>query len=111
MMEMAAHSSRQLDIFGGSFHNTVPLQGDELSKAETKAQKQEDIVYKLFRDHRHASFTGFEAWMQLGQQWPLTSVRRAIANLVKEGRLKATGERRDGGYGMPTNCWTYSEKN
>lgn len=97
----------QLTIFGGHHHNTTNLNGADLKRVEAKASRQEDIILKLFKDHRYTSFTAHEVWMHLGQQWPITSVRRAISNLScgNNALLRATGEMRDGGYGMKTNCW------
>ncbi len=85
-----------------SFHNTLELKGKELLRAESKAKTQEEIILKLFTDNPHADFTASDLWLKLGQQWPITSVRRALTNLTAE-HLRKTETKRIGLYGM-MNC-------
>ena len=82
-----------------SFHNTLDLKGKELLKAESKARTQEEIILKLFTDNPHADFTASDLWLKLGQQWPITSVRRSLTNLCAE-HLYKTDIKRLGLYGQ-----------
>jgi hypothetical protein len=98
---------RQLDIFGtNSYFNSLPIRDEkELDKLEKKARYQDEQILKLFSDHPHTSFTPVDVHLRFGQQWPITSVRRAITNLCTDEELIMTGEKRPGLYGMVNNCW------
>ena len=87
------------------FHNTIPLRGMQLEQASKKAETQKDKILQLFKDHPYTSFTAYQVHLHFGQQMKESSVRRAVADLVFEGKLKATGEVRDGGSGINVNCW------
>lgn len=96
----------QLDCFKTNhYHNTIPERGAVLETYEAKACKQDEIVKRLFEQHPTATFTPYEVWLRLGQQWPLTSVRRAITNLTNDGVLVMTDQTRAGGYGRNNNVW------
>lgn len=73
-----------------SYHNTNGLQGKDLVKAETKAKSQEEKVLEIFKQNK--SLSASQAWdryidLEI-RQTPLTSIRRAITNLCKSGKLK-----------------------
>ena len=99
----------QLDIFT-SFHNTIPVQGNELDRLEAKARKQEEKILKLFEGSPYQSFTPFQVYHAFGQQWPITSVRRAMTNLTNQEKLVVTGERRKEESGAWNNCWRLKTK-
>ncbi|MBK5202162.1 MAG: hypothetical protein JJE45_00370 [Prolixibacteraceae bacterium] len=56
------------------------------------------------------SFTPLEVHIQLGEHMLLTSVRRSITDLAKEGRLIKCdySESRPGAYGTLNRVWTYN---
>lgn len=90
-----------------SYHNTVPVSGDDLLLAVKAAAAQDDAVLLLFGaggvwspSQVHRYFT------QCGHAWPLTSVRRAISNLTKAGHLVITGGTVVGPYGRRENTWS-----
>jgi len=92
-------------MFGlNHYHDTVIESVALADQYEHKAKHQDEIVLKLFQQHPTASFTPYEVWLRLGQQWPITSVRRAITNLTGEF-LEVTEEKRLGGYGRNNNVW------
>jgi hypothetical protein len=93
------------DIESRSFHDTLHLPGEELRHADKTCKRQEEVVLKCFNQSPHRTLTPAEVHLMIGQQWPLTSVRRAITNLTKEGKLIKTSEQRKGIYGMLNNCW------
>lgn len=91
-------------MFGlNAYHNTLQLPNTDTE--ERKAQKQDSQVLKVFEDHPYTSFTSYEIWLHFGQQMKESSVRRAISNLLKAEQVRATGEKRDGGFGSMVNCW------
>lgn len=87
------------------FHNTTHLLPSEVVKKEVKASKQSDLILKIFQMHPTKDFTPFEVSMLIGQQWPITSVRRSITDLTKMGELEKTNNRRMGGFGDLNYCW------
>lgn len=97
---------RQLEVFGtNSYHNTVPVHGEELERREVKARNQEAEVLGVITDRPDRHFTPFQIYKALGEKWPITSIRRAMTNLTKQGKIYMTGIMEDGGYGIKTNTW------
>ena len=108
---------RELD-----FHNSIPLkEGEGLEKAKDTAKKQQDMIMELFRENPLLNFTPIEVWDVIneerdsdmdtwGQPVLLTSVRRAISNLTKAGRLFKCDRSitREGRYGKPNRTWRYN---
>ena len=87
-----------------SYYNTTNETGETLAKYKEKAITQEDyIMLKMY--YATSKDTNFvtSASMFLGlagfEKSPLTSIRRAITNLVNKGKLVYTGEKRQGLYG------------
>ena len=88
------------------FHNTTDLQGEELAKREFRAGSQtaEILTYfQLFPDH---SFTPWELQERMNiRHAPITSIRRAISDLTKQGYLEKTSEKRPGQYNDLCYAW------
>lgn len=102
-----------LSLFGdNSYHNSVPIRDEkELQAKEEKAKSQDEMILHYFSGHQHSDFTPTQVWIAFGQRWPLTSVRRAITNLTKQGKLVITENKRPGIYGDLNNCWKYKPEN
>jgi Fe2+ or Zn2+ uptake regulation protein len=95
------------------FHDTVPAPIELLGKYRKKAVRQKEIVLQFFRDRYSMNFTPAEVHKFIsmrGDSILLTSVRRAITDLTKEGKLTKCdySERREGGYGHPNRTWRYT---
>ena len=90
-----------------SFHNTTDLSGGELGASEAKAVKQEDIVIDFFRRYPDKEFTPWEVLESCPhmKHTPITSVRRAMTNLTKDGLLVKTQNKRVGTYGAKSYTW------
>lgn len=89
-----------------SFHNTVPLYGDQLMAAVRAAASQDAAVLEVMRGG--GTWTPRALWSYFkscGRDWELTSVRRSISNLTKAGHLRITGATVMGPRGMPENQW------
>jgi len=103
----------QLDIFGEmakiqqSFYNTIELSGIRLKEANVKANRQEDRVLELFKSTGIAMTPeDVEArYNALFDAAPLTSFRRAITNLTKQGLLVKCDQMAAGKYGKPVHFW------
>jgi hypothetical protein len=97
------------------FHDTVPIEEERLPEARKRAARQKEAVLDYFRQRYSMSFTPMEIWKEVnhittGTSILLTSVRRAISDLTKEGKLTKCdySERREGGYGHPNRTWRYT---
>lgn len=97
------------------FHDTVPLPDEEIPKAREMAKKQREYILMVFWHHPEINFTPVEVQAiliesELCPNILLTSVRRSITDLTKEGRLIKCqwSESREGRYGKLNRCWRYS---
>lgn len=85
----------QLDMF----HNTLFLLPGDHREEEKKNIGQNEKVLKFFQDSPNQDFTPTEVFVLFGQQYPITSIRRAITDLTKAGDLEIVdGVRRQGLY-------------
>lgn len=83
-------------------YNTLGLTGEELKTAKGKGKAQREIILEWFRLHPKAELINPEIHVQTGLKAagvPLTSVRRAVNDLVKANDLINTYETRPGIYG------------
>lgn len=83
------------------FYNTTNQTQPELSLSWNKTEKQKEIVKKIFNSNLKG-LTAFEAWkiyQSHGFDCPLTSIRRSVTDLMNEGYLIMTEDKRTGGYG------------
>lgn len=93
--------TKQLDFF----HNTIGLLPSEHREHEKKAVNQNENILAFFKQNRFADFTPSEVWLKFGQQYPLTSIRRAITDLTKAGDLVKTDNKRKGIYNEINHTW------
>lgn len=81
-----------------SFHNTTSVSGSQLDLFETKAQSQEEILIEIFR--RYYKLSASQAFkLYPDSNTPITSIRRGISNLTKQGKLSMTSDQVEGLYG------------
>jgi len=92
-----------------TFYNTTHLTGFELKESRRKANTQEDRILHFFERNKGNRYTPEEiqTYCQMATR-PLTSVRRAITNLTKEGYLRKTKTMKLGMYGKQVHTWEYS---
>lgn len=92
----------QLDFFQSprkSFYNTPHLKSDELRSAESTAKSQEARILELYQDGKARN--AYEAYVELrnaGELMIKDSVKRAITNLMNEGKLIKTKIKTKGEY-------------
>lgn len=84
-----------------SYYNTNNLEGAELKEAHKNAESQQVIILRIFQ--RHKRLTASDAWSYFTakKRVPLTSIRRGITNLAKDGLLEKTTKQKIGMYGKP----------
>lgn len=93
------------------FHNTIDAEGEELRKREHTAKKQDYLILNVFKRHSQSRFTAFMVLDLLQMpdnkpKPPITSVRRAMTNLTKEGYLIKTQEQKEERYGVKNYLYT-----
>lgn len=87
------------------FHNTIGLLPSEHREKDKKAINQSEKILALFKESPHCDFTPSEVYLKFGQQYPLTSIRRAITNLTDAGDLIRTDKKRKGLYNEDNYTW------
>lgn len=89
-----------------SFHNTIDASGQQLIDFEQKAQTKEYLILDCFKQYNKIDLTPDEVLdLCRFENTPITSIRRAITNLTKQGKLIKTNNQRKGRYGKMTYAW------
>ena len=96
-----------MDKHKSDFHNTINAQDEELKQHEAKSETQGERILRIFSGHPERSFTPCEIHNSLGtiDQPLLTSIRRSITNLTRDGYLERTSTRRLGAHGAMNYTW------
>ena len=90
-----------------AYYNTNQEAGAELRDSRRNASNQEDEILAFFERRPGKLITPCDVEAQLGEAWPITSIRRAITNLTQRGKLEKTDTTRLGAWGKRTHCWRY----
>jgi hypothetical protein len=80
----------------GPYHNTNALTGEALKNAVASAKKCDEAVFVIFLNTRKR-FTGgdiFQLTSRAGLRYPITSIRRSMTNLMNDGQLIKTSEKK-----------------
>ena len=89
-----------------TYYNTTSLTGSDLKQAIYQASKQDEAIKMLYDLGKSYSPSQIREYcLRAGRDWPLTSCRRSITNLTKQGVLRMTGEQVMGSYGRLENKW------
>jgi Fe2+ or Zn2+ uptake regulation protein len=93
-----------------TFYNTLNLFGDDRDGASKRAATQNEKILQYFKANPGQEFTPGDILAAcFGNSTPLTSIRRAISTLTKEGKLVKTATKRKGPFGAENYCWTYAK--
>jgi len=87
------------------FFNTIGIPQDLLIIELEKVEKQQDKVITIFEVSMMLGLTPTEVFKALGEQYPITSIRRAFTNLTEAGKLRKTIKMRKGMYGKMNYVW------
>lgn len=90
-----------------AFWNTSHLHGEALQDARNKARHQDVLVLSILRG-AHDGMTPSEVWRaarEAGSDLLLTSVRRSMNTLTRDGQLAKLDRTREGPYGRPERLW------
>jgi hypothetical protein len=95
--------SKTATTYQMSYYNTNKETGDTLNSSRAKARTQEDKILTIFKVYRQLSasqsFAKFTSLHDSERATPITSIRRAITNLCKAGKLEKTADMIKGLYG------------
>lgn len=92
------------------FFNTINQTGQKLKASKIKAERQETKVLALFHIlggplTPAQVYDMMITWGLISDKTPLTSIRRAINVLTKEGKLEKTYNKKLGNFGVPNHTW------
>ena len=90
------------------YHDTTDV-GAELPRLEARARTQDQAVAALFRRYAPLSLSPSQAHKALCTRAPLTSIRRAITNLTRDGVLVKTDQKSTGPYGNVECRWVLKD--
>ena len=89
-----------------AYFNTTHLVGSDLATQLENAITQEDKILAYFLNHKSKRFGPSDLWhLMVVDRAPLTSIRRAINSLTKQGWLVKTSHQKMGLYGKPECTW------
>jgi len=95
-----------------AYHNTVPVQGEELERARLSVFKQERDVLHYFKQLEGLRLITPYSMHKLLQdridtykRVPVDSIKRAFSNLKNAGKIRKNGVKIKGDYGRSVNCW------
>ncbi len=90
------------------YYNTNHLQGESLVNAIETNRTQNQRVIDIFKVHKKP-LSASQVWNYFGDvRVPLTSIRRAMTNLMLEGSLRKTDVMITGMYGKPEHLYSLS---
>lgn len=90
------------------YFNTNQETGATLENSIAAARRQQERILAIFRYFAGSCFSPEEIHKVFSQNVPLTSIRRAITNLTKAGKLEKTPHMTFGKYGKKVHMWRYA---
>lgn len=89
------------------YHNTTYAEGHVLAGYESKAETQDESVKELLSHNPTYYFTAEQVHKSVMENAPLTSARRALSNLYRDGYIEKSDNRVQGKYGNPITLWRW----
>jgi len=96
-----------------TYYNTNENAGIYLREAWTQTAKQDELILQLFVDNPTQGYSPEDVesrCLDLGKEWPITSVRRAMSTLTKQGKLTKTSELQQSSYGKNAHLWRLNDQ-
>jgi len=87
-----------------AFYETIDQPGSALKESNKKTRKQEELILDLFVK-RNRPLSPSMVLSQSGLNCPITSIRRAMTDLCKAGRIVKTDRQIKGIYGKAEHLW------
>lgn len=93
-------------------YNTTNLTGKALTKKVWSEKSQTYIIKAFFEASPQAWYTPSQVWIELFdiKKVPITSIRRSMSDLTKEGILEKTDQKQTGYFGDLEHLWTLKNK-
>jgi hypothetical protein len=91
------------------YYNTNRETGETLARSKATTVSQEEEIIRIFNMQPgcHLAPHNLRFWFK---NVPLTSIRRALSNLEKQGKLLKTDRMVIGSYGKMVHTWRISER-
>ena len=87
-----------------AFYETINQTDSALKESNKKTRKQEELILDLFVK-RNRPLSPSMVLSQSGLNCPITSIRRAMTDLCKAGRIVKTDRQVKGMYGKAEHLW------
>ncbi len=88
------------------FYNTNNETGAKLKESHAKAESQETLIMAFFRENPDKMFSPDDVYNIFDStKTPISSIKRAITDLCKDGHLIKTDIMKMGSYGKFCHCW------
>ena len=100
----------QLELFEvpDNHYNTTNESGATLAEMKDRAKTQNQFILDLFAMNPRMTPSVCEKFAAIkGEEWPITSIRRAISDLTAAGFLRKTDQLVEGNYGAREHIWQY----
>lgn len=94
------------------YHNTNSLSGPALDQYEELSYSQEQVILRFMKKHPGIYYRPDEIkiWVFGSTDVPITSIRRALSNLTRDGQIVKSEIKDKGPYGRPVNQWVLPGK-
>lgn len=95
-----------------TYYNTNKETGETLKNSRVKAESQKDAILDVFKrlGNYPIPYSCGPSWIaRQFPEWPITSIRRAITDLTKEGYLIKTESMGVGRYNKNEHQWIYNK--
>lgn len=96
------------------YYNTTNESGNQLQAFTDKADAQDKLVLALFKQHGKLSPSKVYELLikakQITPATPITSIRRSISYLTRDGYLLKTEDKVKGTYGRSEKVWKINTK-
>lgn len=94
---------------GDLFYNTISLSGSDLLQAECKASDQNKRVLEIIKERgKSTPFEVSQIYDKLYNPAPVTSIRRSMTTLTKQGKLEMLDEMKKEKFGHNNHLWRVS---
>ncbi len=94
---------------GHAYHNTLDAGGATLSIYKAKAEGQDALVLEFMQHNRRVEFNCEDISRHVLPRAPMTSARRALSNLFRDGYIINTGKVK-GHYNRPVYLWRLADQ-
>ena len=100
-----------------TYYNTNRISSEQLNLYNRQAESQEEQIFSIFWECEPKPFTPSEIMNELNfrrtkeeqHPYPITSIRRAMTDLTKDGKLVKMNKVTVGPYGKSEHYWKLSD--